>query len=163
MMKRFLLATSILALTAGGVLAQGMTPGGMAPPTPGATTPGTAVPAPGAPAPITPGASSGAATGAMNGATAAAPLHHAASTVKEAQTALKEQGLYQGHVDGKIGPATKAAIAKFQKRKGLQQTAKLDSRTMNELLSGGGSSGGAGDSGGAMGGSTGTMGGGGTR
>jgi peptidoglycan hydrolase-like protein with peptidoglycan-binding domain len=148
MMKRFLLATSILALTAGGAFAQGMTPGGMAPPpTPGATAPTPIAPSPGA---------TGHASGAMKGTASASA--QSPSTVKEAQTALKEQGLYQGHVDGKIGPATKTAIAKFQKQKGLQQTAQLDSRTMSELLSGA-SSGGAGESGG-VGGRSGTMGGG---
>jgi Putative peptidoglycan binding domain len=158
MMKRFLFATSILALTAGGAFAQGMTPGGIAPSAPGTATPGAAAPTPIAPVPGATGHAGGAVTGAAS-ATAAA---RAPSTVKQAQTALKDKGLYQGHVDGKLGPATKAAIAKFQKQNGLRQTAQLDSRTMSELM--GGASSGAGASGG-IGGSTegtGTMGGGAT-
>jgi peptidoglycan hydrolase-like protein with peptidoglycan-binding domain len=150
MMKRFLLTTSILALTAGGALAQGMTPGGTAPGGMTPPAPSTNAPAPSVPSPE--------ASGAMKGAASAAASVQSPRTVKEAQTALKEHGLYQGHVDGKIGPATKAAIAKFQKQKGLRQTAKLDSRTMNELLSGA-SSGDAGASGGAIGGGSSTMGG----
>ena len=35
------------------------------------------------------------------------------------QTALKNAGVYTGRVDGKIGPATKAAIIEFQKSHGL--------------------------------------------
>ena len=77
--------------------------------------------------------------------------------VKEAQQTLKDQGLYKGKVDGKIGPQTKSALAQFQKQNGLKQTAQLDHPTMKALMqSNSGSSGGnmGGSSGGNMGGSS---------
>jgi peptidoglycan hydrolase-like protein with peptidoglycan-binding domain len=53
--------------------------------------------------------------------------------VTDAQRALRQQGLYKGPVDGKIGPETRTAISRFQKQNGLKQTAQLDEPTMNNL------------------------------
>jgi peptidoglycan hydrolase-like protein with peptidoglycan-binding domain len=61
--------------------------------------------------------------------------------VVDAQRALRQQGLYKGPVDGKIGPETRTAISRFQKQNGLQQSAQLDEPTLNDLQGGGGSSG----------------------
>lgn len=66
-----------------------------------------------------------------------------ASQVKEAQNALKAQGLYKGQVDGIMGPRTKAAITAFQKKEGLRQSASLDQETYNRLMSMNGSPGGS--------------------
>jgi len=129
MIRRLLLAASVLALTAGGAYAQGTSPSSPAPaPAPAAPA---AAPAP-APAPAAPKASTGhAATHATS-----------ATKVKEAQQALQQAGLYKGKVDGKFGPQTKAAVKEFQKENGLKPTARLDSATMKKLTQAGGAAGG---------------------
>jgi peptidoglycan hydrolase-like protein with peptidoglycan-binding domain len=61
--------------------------------------------------------------------------------VMQAQQALKQKGLYDGPVDGKVGPETRSAISQFQKQSGLRQSAQLDEPTMDNLQgSGAGSS-----------------------
>lgn len=55
------------------------------------------------------------------------------SDVRQAQSELKQQGLYQGRVDGKFGPQTRAAVSQFQRKNGLPQTASLDEQTLNGL------------------------------
>jgi peptidoglycan hydrolase-like protein with peptidoglycan-binding domain len=62
-----------------------------------------------------------------------------ADQVKLAQNQLKQQGLYDGPVDGIVGPQTKSAISQFQKKAGLRQTATLDQQTLSRLMGGGGS------------------------
>jgi hypothetical protein len=52
----------------------------------------------------------------------------------EAQKVLKRTGLYQAKVDGIYGPGTKAALAAFQARHGLERTGKLDSVTFESLI-----------------------------
>jgi N-acetylmuramoyl-L-alanine amidase len=52
----------------------------------------------------------------------------------QAQTELKQMGLYNGQVDGKMGKQTKQAISKFQKQNGLHQTAQLDRQTRDRLM-----------------------------
>ena len=129
MIKRLLLAASVVALTAGGAYAQGSSPA-QAP----AAPPAAAAPAP---APAATGA------GTMGHAPKAATTTHAAThatsaaKVKEAQQALQEAGLYKGKVDGKFGPQTKVAVKEFQKENGLKQTARLDSATMKKLTQAG--------------------------
>lgn len=49
------------------------------------------------------------------------------------QEKLKEQGLYDGQVDGKIGPLTKEALRKFQEQKGFSASGSLDSQTAAAL------------------------------
>ena len=138
-MKRLLLATSVLALGLGSAAF--------------AQSSGNS-PASGNPSYAAPSNSSDQGSTNMNGgganggpmASNVAPRSSAmskssasADNVKEAQEALQSQGLYKGQVDGKFGPATRHAVAAFQKEKGLKQTAQLDSRTMNDLQSGAGS------------------------
>lgn len=53
--------------------------------------------------------------------------------VKEAQTQLKDQGLYNGQIDGIAGPQTRAAVRAYQKREGLRQTAQLDRETVQHM------------------------------
>lgn len=52
---------------------------------------------------------------------------------KQIQTALKKAGFYQGKIDGKIGPRTKAAISNFQKAIKLNPDGVVDKRTLAEL------------------------------
>jgi len=56
------------------------------------------------------------------------------SQTRDAQTALKAQGLYTGHIDGKSGPLTKNAIAQFQHKQGLTESGQLDSQTRARLM-----------------------------
>lgn len=49
------------------------------------------------------------------------------------QEKLKEQGLYHGQIDGKIGPLTQEALRKFQEQKGFGASGKLDSQTAAAL------------------------------
>ena len=53
--------------------------------------------------------------------------------VKEAQRTLKSDGFYHGKIDGMVGPKTRRAIAEFQRRNHLSQTARLDSNTLTRL------------------------------
>ncbi|HEV2162937.1 MAG TPA: peptidoglycan-binding domain-containing protein [Stellaceae bacterium] len=130
MMKRLLLAASVLALTAGGAFAQG-------------TSPSSPAPAPAAPPMAAPATSGGSMGQAPKASTTHAAMHATSSAkVKEAQQALQEAGLYKGKVDGKFGPQTKAAVKEFQKENGLKQTAHLDSATMKKLSQAGGAGGG---------------------
>ena len=51
--------------------------------------------------------------------------------IREAQLELRHSGLYNGSLDGVIGPQTKQALVRFQKdNNGLEQTATLDALTM---------------------------------
>lgn len=52
---------------------------------------------------------------------------------KQIQRALKSAGFYDGPIDGKIGPKTKAAITKFQKANGLKADGIVGKRTSAEL------------------------------
>jgi len=151
MIKRLLLAASVLALTAGGAFAQGTSPSSPAP----APAPAAAPMA--APAPATNGGSMGQAPKAST--THAATHAMSATKVKDAQQALQEAGLYKGKIDGKFGPQTKAAVKEFQKQNGLKPTAHLDSATMKKLSQAGGAGGAGGGmpSGGASGGAGGGM------
>jgi hypothetical protein len=53
--------------------------------------------------------------------------------VKRAQGELQREGLYDGHIDGIIGPKTRAALSSYQNREGLKQTATLDRDTRRHL------------------------------
>ena len=68
---------------------------------------------------------------------------------QQIQTALKNAGLYDGAIDGKIGPASKRAIEEFQRSHNLKADGKVGPRTWAALeayLSGSGETGGAGSS-----------------
>jgi len=52
---------------------------------------------------------------------------------KDIQRALANAGLYNGPIDGKIGPKTKKAISEFQKAKGLKADGKVGPKTWVEL------------------------------
>ncbi|HZS85723.1 MAG TPA: peptidoglycan-binding domain-containing protein [Stellaceae bacterium] len=56
------------------------------------------------------------------------------SEVKQAQQQLKSEGLYNGQIDGIVGPETKQALSEYQKKEGLKQTATLDKQTLDRLM-----------------------------
>lgn len=53
----------------------------------------------------------------------------ALSYQQKIQTALKNAGLYQGPIDGKIGPASRRAIEQFQQQNGLKVDGKVGPKT----------------------------------
>lgn len=55
--------------------------------------------------------------------------------VKKAQETLQALGMYDGAVDGLMGPGTAAAVRDFQSQSGLDVTGKLDLKTMKEIRS----------------------------
>ena len=52
---------------------------------------------------------------------------------QEIQQALKNANLYQGKIDGNIGPETKRAIKEFQTRNNLNADGKVGSKTWEKL------------------------------
>ncbi len=73
------------------------------------------------------------------------------SNVKKLQQCLAAYGYYSGGIDGDYGPATKSAVKKLQKAKGLKQTGTADAATIaamfNEVASASGTAGTKGKSG----------------
>jgi peptidoglycan hydrolase-like protein with peptidoglycan-binding domain len=65
----------------------------------------------------------------------AAAVETAANLTREQQIqqALKNAGLYNGNIDGKIGPASKKAIEAFQKQNGLKVDGKVGPKTWMAL------------------------------
>jgi len=53
--------------------------------------------------------------------------------VRDAQSELQREGLYRGPIDGILGPETRQAIAGYQAREGLEQTATLDQDTVERM------------------------------
>ncbi len=72
-----------------------------------------------------------------SGANAAPPLPTAApdpaQLVSETQTALVALKLYDGPVDGKLGPQTRAAVSAFEKRLGLSATGQPSARLLVQM------------------------------
>jgi len=66
----------------------------------------------------------------------AARGHMSRNEIRQAQQELKQQGLYRGRVDGKMGRETRTALSQFQQQNGLQQTGRLDQQTMAGLMNG---------------------------
>lgn len=52
---------------------------------------------------------------------------------QKVQTALRNAGLYQGNIDGKIGPASKKAITEFQTAHNLKADGKVGPKTWAAL------------------------------
>lgn len=55
------------------------------------------------------------------------------ATIRDAQRTLQDMGLYQGQVDGIVGPKTRAAVSQYQTRQGIEQTGRLDRQTLQSL------------------------------
>jgi hypothetical protein len=53
--------------------------------------------------------------------------------VANVQEKLQEQGLYQGEVDGILGPQTRGALADYQQAQGLEPTGAVDEPTLESL------------------------------
>ncbi len=151
-MQRFLTAAAVVSTmalaTSGLALAQGATAS-----PPGAMNPTTAAPATATPS-ATPGMtpSSGMtnpSNGSMSSPNATAGQSAQNQTgdmasprdIRQAQQQLKQQGLYRGRVDGKMGRETAQAISKFQQQNGLPQNSQLDQQTMAKLGGGGANTG----------------------
>ena len=54
--------------------------------------------------------------------------------IRWAQVELHNVGLYNGSLDGVVGPETKRALLGFQKSNGLERTATLDQQTADALI-----------------------------
>jgi hypothetical protein len=53
--------------------------------------------------------------------------------VANVQSALQQQGYYQGDVDGVLGPQTRAALAEYQSAQGIEPTGAIDEPTLETL------------------------------
>ena len=53
--------------------------------------------------------------------------------VVRVQAALMRRGLYNGDIDGLLGPKTRAALRAFQQTEGLPQTGRMDIATLTRL------------------------------
>jgi peptidoglycan hydrolase-like protein with peptidoglycan-binding domain len=57
--------------------------------------------------------------------------------IRWAQVELRYRGLYQGSLDGIVGPETKRAVSQFQKINGLGPSESLDAQTWEALTGSG--------------------------
>jgi len=79
-------------------------------------------------------ASAAASTEVAEPAMASAPIEVSGKpTPKEIQQALKNAGIYDGKVDGKVGPKTQKAIEAFQTQNGLKADGKVGKKTWKAL------------------------------
>jgi peptidoglycan hydrolase-like protein with peptidoglycan-binding domain len=56
------------------------------------------------------------------------------SQIEQAQQQLKSQGLYNGAIDGIVGPETQNALLQYQRGQGLPETAEFDQQTLGRLM-----------------------------
>jgi hypothetical protein len=61
------------------------------------------------------------------------PDYDPAQVVANVQSALQQQGYYQGEIDGVLGPETRAALAEYQSAQGLEPTGAVDEPTLETL------------------------------
>jgi len=64
---------------------------------------------------------------------ASSPDYDPGQVVANVQSALQQQGYYQGEVDGVLGPQTRAALAEYQSAQGLEPTGAVDEPTLETL------------------------------
>ena len=64
---------------------------------------------------------------------ASSPEYDPAQTVANVQSALQQQGYYNGEIDGILGPQTRAALAEYQSAQGLEPTGLVDEPTLDAL------------------------------
>jgi len=64
---------------------------------------------------------------------ASSPAEDPAQVVANVQSALQEQGYYQGDIDGVLGPQTRAALAEYQSAQGIEPTGLVDEPTLETL------------------------------
>lgn len=53
--------------------------------------------------------------------------------IKQAQTILKQRGLYAGDATGKLDPATREGLKKFQESQGVKVTGTLNAATLQKM------------------------------
>ena len=61
------------------------------------------------------------------------PEEDPGQVVANVQSALQEQGYYQGEIDGVLGPQTRAALAEYQSAQGIEPTGAVDEPTLETL------------------------------
>lgn len=64
---------------------------------------------------------------------ASSPEEDPAQVVANVQSALQQQGYYQGDIDGVLGPQTRAALAEYQSAQGIEPTGLVDEPTLETL------------------------------
>jgi peptidoglycan hydrolase-like protein with peptidoglycan-binding domain len=65
---------------------------------------------------------------------ASRPAGSSVLAMRQAQSELKREGLYDGTVDGIAGPKTRHGLIAFQQRERLPQTARLDQATRDRII-----------------------------
>lgn len=53
--------------------------------------------------------------------------------IKQAQTLLKQRGLYDGEATGKLDPATRSGLKKYQEAEGIKVTGTLNGATLQKM------------------------------
>ena len=61
------------------------------------------------------------------------PDYDPGQVVANVQSALQQQGYYQGEIDGILGPQTRAALAEYQAAQNLEPTGAVDEPTLEAL------------------------------
>jgi hypothetical protein len=61
------------------------------------------------------------------------PEYDPGQVVANVQSALQQQGYYQGEIDGILGEQTRAALAEYQSAQGLEPTGTVDEPTLETL------------------------------
>ena len=64
---------------------------------------------------------------------ASSPEDDPGQVVANVQSALQQQGYYQGEIDGVLGPETRAALAEYQSAQGIEPTGAVDEPTLETL------------------------------
>jgi putative peptidoglycan binding protein len=64
---------------------------------------------------------------------ASSPSEDPGQVVANVQSALQQQGYYQGDIDGILGPETRAALAEYQTAQGIEPTGAVDEPTLETL------------------------------
>jgi len=67
----------------------------------------------------------------LSGNSTLSPVEQFTERAKRVQTGLTAYGYYNGAIDGKVGPATKAALSKFQKDFSLTITGTITPEVLN--------------------------------
>ena len=64
---------------------------------------------------------------------ASSPSEDPGQVIANVQSALQQQGFYQGDIDGILGPETRAALAEYQTAQGIEPTGAVDEPTLETL------------------------------
>jgi hypothetical protein len=64
---------------------------------------------------------------------ASSPSEDPGQVIANVQSALQQQGYYQGDIDGILGPQTRAALAEYQTAQGIEPTGAVDEPTLETL------------------------------